>query len=84
MQDAELVIFVGFGFHQQNVALLRASGRNRPVFATAYKIDKDNYNLFAQNLKQFFGENIRLFDKKGYELLRDLRPTISAAAAAEI
>ena len=81
MREAELVVFVGFGFHQQNVALLRSSGRSKPVFATAYKIDKDNYGLFSQNLTEFFGDNVKFFDKKGCELLKDLRPTISAAAA---
>jgi hypothetical protein len=84
MIDAELVVFIGFWFHQQNVALLRSSGRHKPVFATACGIDKDNYDLFAKNLTEFFGTNIRLFNKKGFDLMRDLRPTISAAASAEI
>jgi hypothetical protein len=81
MHDAGLVIFIGFGFHQQNVALLRSSGRYKPVFATASGIDRDNYDLFSKNLTEFFGDNIRLFDKKGFELMSDLRPTISAAAS---
>jgi hypothetical protein len=84
MTEGELVIFIGFGFHQQNVALLRASGRYKPVFATAYKIDEDNYSLFSQNLQNVFGDNVRLFNKTGYELLSKLRPTISAAAAADV
>jgi hypothetical protein len=82
MEPAELIVIIGFGFHQQNVALLKSSSRKgRIVLATAHGIDADNFDVFSKDLNELLGSSVRLFDRKGFEFMRALRPTISAAAA---
>jgi hypothetical protein len=81
ISNAELIIFIGFGFHQKNLTLLKSRANDRPVFATAFQIDRDNYELFSSDLARYLGTNVRLFDRKGYDFMKALRPTISAAAS---
>ena len=84
LTEAELIIFIGFGFHQQNMMLLKPHNREtkRQVFATAVGIHKDNHELYQRTLQENFGEPVRLFERKGGELLSALRPSIMAAAAS--
>jgi len=81
LDDAELVIFVGFGFHQQNMALLKTKPRKRQVYATAYRIDKDNHEIFMSGLAEHANSTVRFFDRTGYDLLSALRPSIMSAAS---
>ncbi len=50
LTEAELIIFIGFGFHQQNMMLLKPHNREtkRQVFATAVGIHKDNHELYQR------------------------------------
>jgi hypothetical protein len=82
LHTAELIIVIGFGFHRQNLALLKASGNDRPVFATAFEIGRDNYNVIENDIGEgLMSSRVGLFDEKGYEFMKKLRPTISAAAS---
>lgn len=80
IDPAALMIFIGFGFHQQNLSLLKSPSASRQVFATALGIDHDNHELFAEDLSQNFG-SVKLFDRSGADLMKALRPSIMAAAS---
>jgi hypothetical protein len=52
IMNATVVVFLGFGFHQQNMQILTAGGSiNRVVFATVLGIDYNNYERMARIIK---------------------------------
>jgi hypothetical protein len=87
LDRAHLLIFLGFGFHQQNMHLLRVFTSNtlRPlvgaVLATTKGIDRRNDPAIQERLRVLGLLNPMLVPCKAAELLVDLRPTITMAAA---
>jgi hypothetical protein len=77
-QDAELTIFIGFGYHQQNMAMLATPSGYRQVYGTALDIDPENYPIFVNEFTKTSGSTANLFNKTGYRMLHDLRPSIMA------
>src|SRR5215831_1698350 len=84
-ESAHLVIFLGFGFHQQNLELLKPQthGTARPlvraVLATTRGIDEKNNPMIADYLHDDLGLRLppKLFPYDAGELLAQLRPTIT-------
>ena len=86
--NAELIVFLGFGFHQQNVKLLSPgkgprSIRPRRVLATGYKMDNENYREVEGSLENNLraDDPARLFNMTATGLLERLRPTIEKYVA---
>jgi SIR2-like domain len=83
LQAARVVIFLGFGFHEQNLALFKVgSGSHRNnisrVLATSLGIDKMNYDAMRSRLHASFGlPGALLAPLTVSRLLTDLRPTIA-------
>ncbi|UPK23885.1 hypothetical protein [Bradyrhizobium sp. 195] len=84
MHTAEVIIAIGFGFHQQNMTLLKSAVDigNRTTMVTAAGIDKENHSILVDQLREFFRcGRVGVFDKRGYEFMSHLRPIISAAVS---
>jgi hypothetical protein len=87
LEAAKVVIFLGFGFHQQNLALFRPGpGRRRAgvgtVLATTLGIDSKNYSAIASRLSSALALNsAMLVPLTASQLLNDLRPTITMASS---
>jgi len=84
LEAAELVIFLGFGFHQQNASLLYPiSGHHRPrtrqILGTVVKIDVHNHEPIIYNIQNAMGLRHRalLLPISSVDLLSNLRPMIS-------
>jgi hypothetical protein len=83
LQAARVVIFLGFGFHEQNLALFKVgSGSHRNnisrVLATSLGIDEMNYDAMRSRLHASFGlPGALLAPLTVSRLLTDLRPTIA-------
>ena len=85
LDDARLIVILGFGFHRQNLELLgsRQLGRqSRKVYATVRGIARENHGIMRDNLmRNIRTEEVAQFlDKSAAELLGDLRIAIMAAA----
>jgi hypothetical protein len=85
--QSKLVIVLGFGFHDQNVALFKPKNLNsrvdddRRVFATFKGIHHDNRpTLHAALQSTMLTPRIHLQDMQAGQLLRELRPSIAEAA----
>jgi hypothetical protein len=76
-------VFLGFGFHQQNMALLQATGSHeswRRVVGTVQGIDSENWEF----MKVIIGhatkctplESIQLLNRPAYQLLSTMRPSL--------
>jgi hypothetical protein len=83
LQKARLVIFLGFGFHQQNMALLQAAGSHEPfrrVVGTVHGIDPENWEfmkLTIANATRCKGTNpVQLLDRSAHVLLSSMRPSL--------
>jgi hypothetical protein len=81
MSEAKMFIFLGFGFHQQNLELL-STLETVPVrddvqaLATVYQVDRANLEqlrLFLQTVLKVNRDRIEVLDKKAGDMLRDLR-----------
>jgi SIR2-like protein len=61
--EAEVIVFLGFAFHEQNVRLLllpeEARGQNKRIFATAYNISPPDCDAIAQSIAGFLSSEIR-------------------------
>lgn len=78
LHDAELVIFLGFGFHAQNLSLLQLPApRRKRVMATVKKVHEANktdiVDALTQRLRTTAREMVELYDMTAPELLRELR-----------
>jgi hypothetical protein len=88
LEEAELVIFLGFGFHQQNLAILRPKdGRPRDnvrhVLGTVFGIDENNHDALKEELLSLGFRNSRpaiLLDRPASKLITDLRMKIAMIA----
>jgi hypothetical protein len=88
LDTASLVIFLGFGFHQQNMELLKPliPNTNRPrvgmVIATSKGIDEKNNTAIQFRFEQLgLGGRHMLVQCTAAELMDQLRPAISMAVA---
>jgi hypothetical protein len=85
LEEAEVVIFLGFGFHQQNLAILRPKdgrtrGNVRHVLGTVYGIDENNHEALKEELLSLGFRNSRpaiLLDRSASKLITDLRMKIA-------
>lgn len=81
LTTANLIIFIGFGYHPSNVDLINLATGNGSavVLGTVTGIHKSNHHLIAgriaNNLKMHV-DSVDLHDMKAAELLRELRPRI--------
>ena len=84
LDEAKLVIVLGFGFHQQNLALFKRGLHSRVVanvFATAKAIHVGNLNRIQVSLSALFGTTApTISDMAAWEILSELRPSIVQAA----
>ncbi len=86
IEAASLVIFLGFGFHQQNLALFRpgvgrARANARAVMASVFGIDRLNYKTIENHLESDIGLKApkSLVPVKANQLLSNLRLSIAMA-----
>lgn len=77
IQDSELIIFLGFHYHEQNVQLLAQSmtGNARRVMGTAFGISKENQSVIKKLLADSFcggqiGAVVLDDNKKCFEYMR--------------
>ena len=56
MQCAECIVFLGFGYHEQNLALLNPGEQLKPipVFGTAYGFSTHNREVVHQKIERMF------------------------------
>jgi hypothetical protein len=88
LNDAELILILGFGFHGQNFHLFDAP-HDRPweplryIFATAHNIAGENYQLLRDRLAAKLRSHalVQLLPKTARQMLVDLRPSIMDAAS---
>jgi hypothetical protein len=85
MERARLVIFLGFGYHQQNMNLLRAKSAEawRRAFGTVKGIEPENYETMEEAIAQITGllsHKPKLLPWDAQKLLMDMRPALMAAA----
>lgn len=61
LQDSETWVFLGFAFHEQNLRLLTPGvGHDlKMIYATAYKMSRNDMDVTRVRLLQFFQENSR-------------------------
>jgi hypothetical protein len=87
LEESRLVLFLGFGFHQQNLALFRVGegknrGRPRSVLATSRGIDPKNYDVIKNSLDSRYSlGRCSLLPITASQLLIDMRPTITIAVS---
>jgi hypothetical protein len=88
INEAQLILFLGFGFHHQNLQLFKPSSRDLrqryvPVYCTAVGLDEANYSLIRSTLDSYLirqGGIAQLHAWTANDLLMKLRPTIETAA----
>lgn len=84
LERSRMVVFLGFGFHQQNMNLLRVSRAEgwRRVFATGMGMHEDNHPIIKTAIATTVGTNQvpLLVDWSAANLLVQLRPALMAAA----
>jgi hypothetical protein len=83
MQSARRVIFLGFGFHQQNMEILRVPSAEpwRYVLATGLGIDPENHTTLQRQIAATVGcdpANVTILDRRSHRLLETMKPSIMA------
>lgn len=87
LEAANLIVLLGFGFHQQNLDLFerkvgKTRGAPKTVIATAFGLDERNYPILKNRLNNLMNvPTPMLFPLKSNALMVELRPTIEMAAA---
>ena len=86
LREAEVLVFLGFSFHPQNMRLLEMGGRGgvRQVYATAKGISASDVEMIRGMIKAMIGEqptslhdnNIRVVDKSCNELFVEYRRSL--------
>lgn len=85
LMNAAVVVFLGFGFHKQNMEMLRVERRNRRTrsFVTAYGIDAANYPVLESVVTRCLasGEpaSHQILGLKCGDMLVNRRPSIEFA-----
>jgi hypothetical protein len=83
LEAARLVLILGFGFHDQNIALLSAGKTvHRNVFVTVNGIAEPNHLELRRRITRCLKTKLppKLLDMKASHLLEQLRPSIMLAA----
>jgi hypothetical protein len=87
ISQAELIIFLGFGFHQQNLTLLGRGDFGRAMFtgkmlATVCGIPASNFEALQRAITTTVHSNVppQLIDCRAVQMVTDLRLTIGLAA----
>jgi hypothetical protein len=83
IDKSRVVVFLGFGFHQQNMALLSATNGVdwRRVLATVLGIDHENYETLKVQIANTVGapfSNVQVLARTSYSLLPSMKPTLMA------
>jgi hypothetical protein len=82
IEAARLVVFLGFGFHQQNMTLLQASGQQwRRVLGTDLGIDLENRDTLKRYIAATVGSEVnrvQLLDRYCQKLLISMKPSLMA------
>jgi hypothetical protein len=86
MREAEVLVFLGFSFHPQNMKLLEMGGRGgvRQVYATAKGISPSDVEVVRGMIKAAIGgqpvslrdNNIRVVDKSCHDLFVEYRRSL--------
>jgi len=81
IEDASVLVFLGFGFHSQNVDLLKIEKINKKVktLATVKGIHDENLPSMRARLTANIGvrdEHIKMLSMGASDMLRELRPMI--------
>jgi len=85
LMNAAVVLFLGFGFHKQNMEMLRLEKRNRKTrsFVTAYGIDPANYPVLGSVVMQCLAsrelEGHQVLGLKCADMLTNRRQSIDFA-----
>ena len=68
VEDSSNIIFLGFGYHSQNMKIIRpeVSENTKKIFATGVNISDNDIGIVAQRIKELFG-------KGGRSILLELR-----------
>jgi hypothetical protein len=88
LEGARVCVFLGFGFHTQNMSLLRVRSAEtwRRAYATVVGMHPENKRDLSFSIARSVGcnnpETPILLDWNAHKLLSDLRPAIMAAAAS--
>jgi hypothetical protein len=71
VRKAEVIVFLGFGFHQQNLELVRPEDPSdaKRVFATALGISKSDCEVVKIQIQRLLGQGPERF---GIDLRNDL------------
>jgi hypothetical protein len=86
LERARVVVFLGFGFHTQNMELIRVGRAEqwKRAYATTFRIHEAN----NRDMQRFIGTTVgatdpmpMLLDWSAHTLVTDLRPAIMAAAS---
>jgi hypothetical protein len=83
IDTARMIVFLGFGFHQQNMNLLKV-GRGadwRRVLATVLGIDSENYKDMARLIATTVGghpDRTQLLPRTCWHLLLSMQPSLTA------
>jgi hypothetical protein len=88
IHNSRVLVFLGFGFHSQNLDALTITSSDayprRDIFATVKNINHRNHSMLNQKLlnltKSDGGSQVILEDLTANETLRNLKPSIIAAA----
>ena len=76
IQDAEVIVYLGFSFGEMNMRLLSTNKNTMAqIFGTSHGISEPNRQIVMQDVQNSFGENgvgeINLVPSKCNELLND-------------
>lgn len=75
VERAERMVFLGFGFHDQNLALIKPKApiKRRDIYATAYGMSASDVNVVRSQLLDFFVGNERaMMDTGRIQIRNDL------------
>jgi hypothetical protein len=82
---SRIVVFLGFGFHQQNLTLLqtgRAAEPWRRVLASVLKIDPANFDALKRQIANVIGcqqlEQVQLLERYCHQLMPTMKPSLMA------
>ncbi len=84
ISEAHIIVILGFGFHQQNMSILRSyKPDGKRIFATVHNIDKENHENLARNIIRTFQHNDisrspQLLDRLCCKFLQTMKLSIMA------
>jgi len=74
LQEAEIVCFLGFGFHRTNMERLRIgqSKRNPQLYSTGFGLTNEEREVIKITAKSIWGTPIMFYEGEVHEALRDI------------